>query len=71
MTVELDVICRNINSDASISMAESPFSKLVKILDKLIHEHFGNFDANLWQFTDHDGWIDTSFYKKLSVILVS
>ena len=70
-SVEIDVLCHNLNSDNKISMTETNFAKLVSIMDKLVKGDFGEFNDINWKFVEKKEFIDTSFQKQLMITLVS
>ena len=57
--LEMEVFCHEMNSNADISMPETPFFKLIKIMDKLVQNDFGVFD----------NWIGSLLVPELSLYL--
>ena len=69
--VEIDILCCSMNSNATISMSESNFAKLVSIIDRLVKGDFGRFNADKWQYEENQEFIPTSYLKSLVLTLVS
>ena len=69
--LEMEVFCHEMNSNADISMPETPFFKLIKIMDKLVQNDFGVFDKANWKFVSaRIEFVPTVFHQQLAKTLV-